>query len=419
MREVSQEFLDAVLRPYRKWDNGLVIFSRKGAEIYNECEIQVSEIMSDTNELSMGKAFAKELRAKIYHPKRTIEYVNSLVKVAVGLIVDEETEDIEEVAIGNFYIYEATTSDEWETLDIVAYDRMYKLSQVKHTPLDSDYTDTTFLDELANEYLIDTPNITTLGVPITPVDGTVAEQLGWLAGLQGKNAVFKGRLSNSDELEFRWYEPVPGYNNRWADFPITWAEMTDTWGDWVEEGLSTIGRSQQKENGLTISYKPFTIQSVTSGTSENVLTVGSGKGITFENPYMNQTLLNQIANRVIGETFVSGSVNTFGNPAYEVGDIVSVQDKDLNAYTMFISNIEWNFSGGCSSTIYSVDSENATTELTPVQVQTRGLAKNSFPVAENVPQSAEKDFPTVKEFNALLTSLKNAGIMRDDEILEK
>ena len=136
-----------------------------------------------------------------------------------------------------------------------------------------------------------------------------------------------------------------------------------------------ISRTEQKERGANLNEGEFTIASITSGTEENPLTVGEGKGISFENPYMTAELLTTIGNRELGKTTSVGTVNTFGNPLLEVGDIVGVIDKQGDIHDFFISKMEWNLTGGCSCIITAIGNADAEIEFSNISPMEKKITK--------------------------------------------
>lgn len=83
----------------------------------------------------------------------------------------------------------------------------------------------------------------------------------------------------------------------------------------------------------------------------SVITIGTGTGITFENPYIGEAEINHIYMLYNGLTYMPGTIETFGNPALEVGDVVETTDKDGNTYKVLISSLDMNMSGGFSENI--------------------------------------------------------------------
>lgn len=357
MRNVSENYFNAVTSFGREWANEVVISSGDVQETYTSCEIEIEESMSDSDSLSMGKSFCKELKLKLYSPLNTISYNNSQIEVYSKLKVGE---DYETVKMGTFYPSEVKTENDFFTLEIVAYDFMGKLQETYNPLVTLPTTPQGIIEDIASQYNFNIESGYNYGAEqiSTIYECSVAEMLGYMAGLKGKNAIF-----NSDgTFVYRWYKN----GTTWKDLgTATWDDKRQTWASLNDRQNSPrdISREEQKEEGLDINEGTFTISSITSGTEDSPLTVGSGKGISFVNPYMTQSILNSIGSSTIGISLYIGEVETFGNPMLEVGDKIYVQDKQGNYKQMFLANITWNFTGGCSSTLYSVGNPDAEVEF--------------------------------------------------------
>ena len=355
MRNVTQAYLNAVNSIGREWDNEVTITSGNLTETYNSCEITIEEVFSNDT-LSMGAPFTKQLALKVYAPQRTLPYNHSTITVTSKLKVGNSYTPVQ---MGVFYPSDVSTSDDYATLDIVAFDTMGTLNETYEPTVSVPTTFNAILNDIVNQYQLTLESGSTGGTGNveTIYESTVAEMLGYIAGMQGKNAIF-----NSDgKLEFKWYS---------------------------QSSLS-LTRENQKEIGLQLDEGSFTIQSITSGTDENPLTTGTGKGISFYNPYMTQSALNTIGDPVLGSTYYTGKVDTFGNPAIEVGDIVTVKDKDSNDITIYCSNINWSFSGGCSSTLSSVGNPDAEIEFSSESPTEKKINKVKTKVQEAMAKVSE------------------------------
>lgn len=531
MKNVTQDYINAVTDYGREWQNTVVIKNGNVTETYTSCSINIEEVFSDSDTLSMGRAFSSKLSLKLYEPQRTLSYQDSVITVTSKLKVNNALVD---VSMGTFYPSEVITNDDYETLDIVAYDNMAKLDvpyepQVtlpctrkdvvndictqyglekgdgvvkvydNHQLIDSEHFETVSGQVVNNRYtlswnssnkvlrlqtisssrLTTTTTIPIANVPLirghrylllfsgssllnaklqggstitqsqiitnnnydtlslecvirwstvplsidlqdmlcqvidltekigdepmtvedyirifgndyepingtqeiafgdevidTIYEGTVAETLGYMAGLVGKNAIF-----NSDnKLVFRWYSADTRFGSRWQDLlNIAWQDLDGTWATELVD-IVNFDRSFQHQDGLSLNEGTFTINSITSGTADTVYTAGSGKGISFENPYITQELVDSIYANLPQDykTFYVGTINTFGMPCAEVGDIVYAQMKDGEKRVIYISNNSWNLSGGCSCITSSVGVPNAEIEFSTESPSEKKLNK--------------------------------------------
>lgn len=359
MRNVSDNYFSAVTSFGREWANEVVISSGDIQETYTSCEIEIEESMSDSDSLSMGKSFCKELKLKLYSPLKTLSYNNSQIEVFSKLKVGE---DFETVKMGIFYPSEVKTENDYFTLEIVAYDFMGKLQEPYNPLVTLPTTPQDIIEDIASQYGFNIESGYDYGTEqiSTIYECSVAEMLGYMAGLKGENAIF----NSEGTFVYRWYKNGTTWEDlgvlTWEDLGVmTWASLDGR----QDSSPRDISREEQREDGLDINEGTFTISSIISGTEDNPLIVGSGRGISFVNPYMTQSILNNIGSSTIGVSLYIGEVETFGNPMLEVGDKIYVQDKQGNYKEMFLANISWNFTGGCSSTLYSVGNPDAEVEF--------------------------------------------------------
>lgn len=75
--------------------------------------------------------------------------------------------------------------------------------------------------------------------------------------------------------------------------------------------------------------------------------------IKYENPLIYEKMVSTVAPLVQGITYTPARVKHRGNPAFQVGDIVTVPDKDGNNHTVLIMQQTMNFGGGMNAEITS------------------------------------------------------------------
>lgn len=121
-----------------------------------------------------------------------------------------------------------------------------------------------------------------------------------------------------------------------------------------------ISNELQYMGGLkNISKKPFKINSITSGTETSQYTAGTGKGLTFANPYITANQVQEIYNRIVGYEYFPCEVTWRGNPSSESGDIVKVEDINNNEFKAFVCNSTISLGGGVSATVESIGTTDA------------------------------------------------------------
>ena len=265
--------------------------------------IKFDEQMENSNGLSMGGTIASQCKIDIRQPSTPIQIVNSVFNPYVGL--NDGTHQ-GYVPLGEFFATSADSNSNGGTVSIVGYDRFCKL-EVPYEPTVSFPTTTTaIMADLATNRFTFSGTVTERTIDHFVV-GTVKDWIGWLAGLEGKNA----RFNRDGELEFTYYD--------------------------ITQYDYTVDRENQYMSGVnTKTADNVTINAITSGTEENPIVSGNGRSITFSNPYMTQEILDDIRNTEIVDslTEVSGeliTVDAIEAPAKSVE--VNVEPyQNLNGY---------------------------------------------------------------------------------------
>ena len=241
--------------------------------------IKFDEQMENSNGLSMGGTIASQCKIDIRQPSTPIQIVNSVFNPYVGL--NDGTHQ-GYVPLGEFFATSADSNSNGGTVSIVGYDRFCKL-EVPYEPTVSFPTTTTaIMADLATNRFTFSGTVTERTIDHFVV-GTVKDWIGWLAGLEGKNA----RFNRDGQLEFVYYD-ITRYDY-------------------------TVDRENQYMAGVnTKTADNVTINAITSGTEENPIVSGNGRSITFSNPYMTQEILDDIRNTEIVDslTEVSGKLLT-------------------------------------------------------------------------------------------------------------
>ena len=98
----------------------------------------------------------------------------------------------------------------------------------------------------------------------------------------------------------------------------------------VKEYMQLLNNDRIERNGLTLSASAdFTISALISGTEENPIESGTGKAISFYNPFMTKAALDQIAEKNLPFTYTAAKVSYRGCPSWEVGDVIRIGTKDV------------------------------------------------------------------------------------------
>lgn len=121
-------------------------------EAYNNADITITEQYSEEDNLTMGKAFTKELKTKIYEPMREASYNRASIKAECAIKLLDGTDEWTSQHMGIFYPSEVKTEDEYQTLDITAYDKMMKLDEPYQPNVSLPCSDKDILDDIDAQY---------------------------------------------------------------------------------------------------------------------------------------------------------------------------------------------------------------------------------------------------------------------------
>ena len=94
----------------------------------------------------------------------------------------------------------------------------------------------------------------------------------------------------------------------------------------------------------------FSITSVSTGTEDNPVVVGSGTGLVGENPYYDSTMATNLLTSLSGISFKPMKLEYRGNPALVIGDVMKVTADGENAYC-YVQSLVTTFNGGLKQTI--------------------------------------------------------------------
>lgn len=323
-------------------------------------KLTFTERSAATNQLSMGEACSAQVTLSMYKPPDIgFSLVGAYFDVWVGVVLTD-------CRLGRFKVDKVTTNASTAvdtsaiTYTITAYDAMYEMSGNKYTPsisFPANINDV--VNEIANKNGL-SADVITSNITIDKVyDVSEKDMLGYIAGLLGKNV----RVDRYGRIVFYWYSK-PG---------------TDGY---------EIDTDQQFMNGFVrTSAEDYTINSITSGTTDNVIVAGDGRGIQFSNPYMTQDILNTIWDNVRYSTYTPATLKYRCCPAIEIGDIVTVKDIRGNEYDLYVTAQTINIAGGMDAEITSIGGGDTVSMMnkSPTEKKLEQLAnsltesfKNSF-----------------------------------------
>ena len=372
----------------------------------NLIDLTVTEAINTSDGISMGTAISSKLVMKVKTPDFPILLTGNTVRPEVAC------EGVEEwIPLGTFYITDAVSDDDFETtFTITAYDAFSKTESVYEPQISMPNYASEILKDIASQCgfplgeipaslseifisqefssldangTLNFPNgahvengALVIGdfvqAPPEEINSyTCRKYIGYFAGLVGKNA----RFDRNGNLTFVWYTDS-AYN---------------------------IPRDRQYMSGCKrLTKDDYTVHSITSGSSSAEFVAGNGVGISFENPFMTQDILDGIFSNLGTVTYTPLQVKWRGNPALEVGDIVTVEDRSGKLCTTYIMDQTLRVSGGLNTEIKCYgDSKEA-------------IAFSTSPTTKKIQQVYTKLQSAISEAAALINGA-NGGVF---EILD-
>lgn len=317
-----------------------VVDKKEHTDTLNNFKFQ--NMTNPNNEITIGNTCASSVTFSIYMPEVNLE--NKEITIFEGVKVGT---GIKYIQLGIFTVTKQTSDGEYTSYE--AYDRMYKADMPYFSDLTFPSTDKAILNEICGKLGISlaTNIVTTHTINEKPQGYTYREIIGYMAMLQGSNAV----INADGNLELRWYK---------------------------DSGYVLDGHKYYQQGVTFTTSKDFIIQKLTcnntksGSTEQSEITSGDGAtGLTFANPFMTQAILDEIYKKIGGFTFRPLTVKFVGDYRLEVGDIITVNKGGVD-YKVPIMQISHECDGGLMDTITSIgksDTENTSVASGPVTKQ--------------------------------------------------
>lgn len=275
MITVNNEYNTAAKAYMREFDNIVKFTYGETTKTYKGCKITISERMVDNDKgLAMGKAFSRKCEIYVYEPELPFDYSLSKITVINRLNVSDGLTD---VPMGIFYASEVKSEDDYFSMSVTGYDKMAKMLEEPYVPtVTLPTTDTAIINDICTQYNVTTSE-TGIGKTIDTIyEATAGVTLGYMAGLQGKNAM----IDRTGNLVFRWYA---SYNiDTWDSDTGAWTNDTTDWTHAVfKDATYEMARSEQKQGGFEKgSQSNVVIHAITSGsesTSTSTMQMSGGE----------------------------------------------------------------------------------------------------------------------------------------------
>ncbi len=312
MQNVSSSYLLEIKKPSRSFECKVTIRDN----IYTNADIIniTIEDVQPSDGFSIGSAVSKSLELTL-STNNTI-YSNSIVKVEIGLNVGSK---IEYVLMGYFNIDDIEKTD--YSIKLTCFDNMMKFEK----PYFSNLGKTASLKNIVNELSQITGVEFTGSLPsynLNKLEGfTCREILGFVASLCAGNAY----ITRDGKFTINTLKTI--------DYLITDENYIDLK---TEEDIYKIGAVTCKVNE----------KELTKGTLSN-----SSMEVAFENPWVNDSILTDIYNKLKSIEYVGYSMKWQGDLSLDVGDIISLTDHKGVKRNIPILSQKFNYNGGLTSEI--------------------------------------------------------------------
>nr|DAM22251.1 MAG TPA: Minor structural protein [Bacteriophage sp.] len=317
-----------------------VVDGKEHTETLNNFKFQ--NIINPNNEITIGNTCSSGVTFSIYMP--TVSLENKEITIFEGVKVGKE---INYIKLGIFTVTRQTSDGEYTNYE--AYDRMYKADMPYFSDMAFPSTDKAILNEICGKLGISlaTNIVTAHTISDKPQGYTYREIIGYMAMLQGCNAI----INSDGNLELRWYK---------------------------DSGYVLDGHKYYQQSVTFTTSKDFIIQKLTcnntksGSTEQSQITSGDGAtGLSFANPFMTQTILDEVYKKMGGFTFRPLTVKFVGDYRLEVGDIITVNKGGVD-YKVPIMQITHECDGGLMDTVTSIgqsDTENTSVASGPITKQ--------------------------------------------------
>ena len=340
MKNLSTAMTEIVKGNSARYYSKYVVDGKEHTETLNNFKFQ--NMINPNNEITIGNTCSSSVTFSIY--MSTVSLENKEITIFEGVKVGTE---IKYIQLGIFTVTKQTSDGEYTSYE--AYDRMYKADMPYFSDMAFPSTDKAILNEICGKLGISlaTNIVATHTINDKPQGYTYREIIGYMAMLQGCNAV----INSDGNLELRWYK---------------------------DSGYVLDGHKYYQQGVTFTTSKDFIIQKLTcnntkSGSTEQsqIISGDGATGLSFANPFMTQTILDEVYKKIGGFQFRPLTVKFVGDYRLEVGDIITVNKGGVD-YKVPIMQITHECDGGLMDTVTSIgqsDTENTSVASGPITKQ--------------------------------------------------
>lgn len=280
------------------------------------------------DDFSLGSTMSQYIEVTIPDGNLLIEGKEILLQI--GMDVNGLTEYI---PMGYFTVGKSKKAD--DQITFTAYDRM--MNTERTFSMDGTTTNTVaVLKKIADitGVPVVTSGLTAISIKV-PKGYSCREVLSYVAQLYGAFAVCNRR----GQIELHTYVD--------SDYKV---KTSRYWGnfehnDYAFDVSKFVCFTGQDKNGKSIS-----------------IFSGSGaRSVSFSNPFMTQTVLNNILASFKNFSYMPGTLKMLGDPRLDPWDILTVTDLSGNTYKVPIMKLDWEYDGGLT---YSVEAVGLSEEET-------------------------------------------------------
>ena len=280
------------------------------------------------DDFSLGSTMSQYIEVTIPDGNLLIE--GKEIFLQIGMDVNGLTEYI---PMGYFTVGKPKKAD--DQITFTAYDRM--MNTERTFSMDGTTTNTVaVLKKIADITGVPVVTFGLTAISIKVQKGySCREVLSYVAQLHGAFAVCnrRGQIELHTYVDSD-YKVKP--NRYWGNFEHN---------DYVFDVSKFVCFTSQDKNGKSIS-----------------ITSGSGaRSVSFSNPFMTQTVLNNILASFKSFSYMPGTLKMMGDPRLDPWDILTVEDLSGNTYKVPVMKLEWEYDGGLT---YSVEAVGLSEEET-------------------------------------------------------
>lgn len=316
MYTTSDKYKINNLEAYREFEASIKIGNRT---LTNEevISLNIQQSIQQDATFTLGNAVSSVLSLSFLHNDIDIDD-KDVIDVKIGLLVDDKYEYI---PLGVYNIETLNSND--IVTNIIAYDNMVKFD-IPYIEDSENPTVRSIINNLSKITGI------SLGSDISKLTNyklaslssySCREILGFVAGVLGCNAIID-RSGKFKFIEISKASSINISNGNYFDY--------------------------LKQN------KPYTVNKVIN-VSDTTLEKGklteNTVQVTLSNPFVNETILTDIYNKINGFTFYSYELSFGGDLSLDLGDLVSISDKNNNVLVQPILSQSFNYTGGLTSII--------------------------------------------------------------------